>query len=78
MVGVSGLLLIVVGTKVSNKVEEGVKYEKNLDEDVNNVDWPTEEVTTCKVVNNVGVKDVDRILLVDITVENVGLLVVDW
>ena len=77
MVGVSGLFLIVVGTKVSNKVEGAVKCEEILDEDVNNVDWPTEEVTTCKVVNNVGVKDVDRILLVDITVENEGLLVVD-
>ena len=78
MVGVSGLLLMVVGKKVSNKVEGSVKCEAILDEDVNNVDWPIEEVITFKVVNNVGVKNVDCILLVDITVENEGLLVVDW
>ena len=78
MVGVSGLLLIVVGTKVSNKVEGAVKCEEILDENVNTVEWPIEDVIIFKVVNNVGVKDVDRILLVDITVENEGLLVVDW
>ena len=50
----SGLLLIVVGTKVSSKVEGAV----NLD--VSNV-----EVITFKVVNNVGVKVVVVIKCVD-------------
>ena len=60
MVGVSGLLLMVVGTKVSNKVEGAVNLEEFLDEDVSNV-----EVITFKVVNNVGVKVVVVIKCVD-------------
>ena len=60
MVGVSGLLLIVVGTKVSNKVEGEVNLEEILNEDVSNV-----EVVTFKVVNNVGVIIVVEIKCVD-------------
>ena len=60
MVGVSGLLLMVVGTKVSNKVEGAVNLEEILDEDVSNV-----EVITFKVVNNVGVMIVVEIKCVD-------------
>ena len=54
------MLLIVVGTKVSNKVEGAV----NLD--VSNVDWWIEELITLKVVYNIGVEDVvDFSLLVE-------------
>ena len=60
MVGVSGLLLMVVGTKVSNKVEGAVNLVEILDEDVSNV-----EVITFKVVNNVGVIIVVEIKCVD-------------
>ena len=55
-----------------------MELEDIFDEDVNDVDWSIEEEATFKVVNNVGVKDVDCILLLDIAnVENKGLLVVD-
>ena len=60
MVGVSGLLLMVVGTKVSNKVEGAVNLVEILDEDVSNV-----EVIKFKVVNNVGVIIVVEIKCVD-------------
>ena len=60
MVGVSGLLLMVVGTKVSNKVEGAVNLVEILDEDVSNV-----EVIKFKVVNNVVVIIVVEIKCVD-------------